>query len=205
MAIIIRSGATTDEQTIDATSKAARVTPYDSAGGYRGIKKTYCASSEAFVAAVTADVPWFLIEGSATKTLTVTRMCVSGMSLTAIAYLVVAVAKHSTAASGGTATTLTQVPLDSNDAAGTAGIVKAYTAAPTAGALVGFVAAKRSLAQATTAAAAGVTEQIEFNFGALEGAHGVVLRGTAQGLSLQWPVAPATAVTLAAYVEWTEE
>jgi hypothetical protein len=32
-----------------------------------------------------------------------------------------------------------------------------------------------------------------------------VIRGTTQGLGLIWPVAPATTVTLAVDIEWTEE
>lgn len=202
---IIKSGATSDNLTIDATSKAARISPYDTAGTYRGKKKTYRASSEAFVAAVTADTPWFLIEGSSSKTITVTRMTVSGCTLTAVAYIVVAVAKYSTAASGGTSTLADQVPLDSNDAAGTANLVRYYTVGPTAGSLVGLIASKRTLMEATTAAATGQTEQLIFNFSDTDETGGVVLRGTSQGLGLIFPVAPASAVTLTADVEWVEE
>ena len=167
---------------------------------------TYRACSiDPFAAATTADVPWFLIEGSATKTVTVKRIVVSGFSLTDIAYAAINVVKYSTAASGGTATTAPQIPLDTANAAGTASLVKYYTAAPTPGTTVGNIASRRVLLQDTTAAAAGIPNIVEFNFGDIPHSHGVVLRGIAQGLGLEWPVAPATAVTMSVDVEWTEE
>lgn len=202
---VIKSGASSDQLTIDATSKAARVTLYNSDGSYNGEKATYRAATiDGLVTATTADQPFFLIEGSATKTITVKRIAVSGATLTAVAYLMVNVTKHSTAASGGTSTTLTGVPVDSTFAAATA-TVKAYTAAPTGGTLVGTVASQRILAQATTAAAAGIPRDWLFDFGDMPETKGIVLRGTTQGLALVWATAPGSAVTLAVDIEWTEE
>lgn len=206
MSVDIISGAGSDLLTIDATSKAARVSPYGADGAYSGKKATYRASSLIpFAAAVTINVPFFLIEGSASKTITVTSIRVSGLTLTAVAYLTVAVAKYSTAASGGTAISAPMVPLDSSAAAASAAFVKYYTAVPTAGTLVGAVASWRTLAQAATPAAAATTETHIFEFGNSQEKRGIVLRGASQGLGLFWPVAPATAVTLAADIEWTEE
>ena len=203
---VIKSGASTDLLTIDATSKAARVTPYNSDGSYAGEKATYRAATLVpFVPAVAANVPWFLIEGSATKTIIVKRIAVSGATLTAVAYLTVNVAKFSTAASGGTATSAPLVPMDSNFAAATAAFVKYYTAVPTAGTLVGSIATSRTLFQATTAAAAGLTRDYVFDFGDMPETKGVVLRGAAHGLGLIWPVAPATTPTISVDIEWTEE
>lgn len=206
MAIELKSGAGSDLASVDATSKALRVTHYNSDGSYNGQKITYRASTLApFVAAVTASVPFFLIEGSSTKTVIVKRVAISGMTLTAVAYLALNVGKYSTAASGGTATSAPMVPLDSNDAAATAAFVKYYTAIPTAGTLVGTIATSRTLAQATTAAAAGVPRDFVFDFGDMPQTGGVTLRGLTQGLGLFWPSAPASAVTLSADIEWTEE
>ena len=203
---VIKSGASTDELTVDAASKAARVTLYNSDGAYGGEKATYRASTlDPFVTAVTADVPWFLIEGSATKKITVKRIAISGISLTAVAYLTVNVCKYSTAASGGTATSAPMVPMDSNFAAATAAFVKYYTAIPTAGNLVGTLATNRTLAQATTAAAAGLPRDFVFDFGDMPETGGIVLRGVAQGCGLVWATAPATTPTLAVDIEWTEE
>jgi len=50
MAAIIRSGATTDQLTIDATSKAARATLYDTSGGVLVGQKTMAASLPVVIA-----------------------------------------------------------------------------------------------------------------------------------------------------------
>ena len=206
MAIKILSGATTDELTIDPISKAARVSLYNLDGTYNGEKYTYRASTLAvFVAAVTANVPFFLIEGSASKTVIVKRIAVSGATLTAVAYIALDVAKFSTAASGGTAISAPMVPMDSTFPAATAAFVKYYTVGPTAGALVGAIATSRTLFQSTTAAAAGIPRDFVFDFGDMPETKGIVLRGNTQGLGLIWPAAPATAVTLSVDIEWTEE
>ena len=203
---VIKSGASSDELTIDPVSKAARVTLYNADGSYNGEKATYRASTlDPFVAAVTADVPFFLIEGSASKVIVVKRIAVSGITLTAVAYLAVNVCKYSTAASGGTATSAPMVPVDSNMPAATAAFVKYYTAIPTAGSLVGTLATSRTLAQATTAAAAGLPRDFVFDFGDMPETKGIILRGTSQGLGLVWATAPASTPTLAIDIEWTEE
>lgn len=202
----IKSGASSDKLTIDATSKAARITPYDTLGNNRGTKATYRAATNTTVAAASNAVPFFIIEGSNTKTVIVQRLVVSGITLTAVTYVAVQVNKYSSAISGGTPVTLTAVPLDSNSAAATVNTLQVYTAAPTAGSLVGVVAERRVLAQATTAAAAGIPPTIEFDF-RTQGSEntGIYLRGTGQGLSLEYGAAPGGVTTLSVEVEWTEE
>jgi hypothetical protein len=204
---VIKSGVTSDQLTIDATSKAARVTPYDVLGNYRGVKRTYRAASIIpYVPAVTADRTIFTIGGSATTVVTVKRIIVTGSTLTAVAYITINAVRYSTATTGGTSTNLPQVALDTNNAAGTAAQVRTYTAVATDGTLVGTIASQRVLMQATTAAAAGmVHEPMIFNFGDMDDIQGMVLRGTSQECALVFPVAPATTPTIAVMVEWTEE
>ncbi len=203
---VIKSGVTTDQLTVDPTSKAARVTLYSNDGSYCGEKATYRAATLIpFVPAVTINIPWFLIEGSASKTVIVKRIAVSGATLTAVAYLAVNVVKFSTAASGGTATSAPMVPMDSTFPAATAAFVKYYTAVPTAGTTIGSIATNRCLFQATVAAATGLTRDYVFDFGDMPETKGIVLRGTTQGLGLIWPVVPASTCTLAVDIEWTEE
>jgi hypothetical protein len=202
---LIKSGASSDELTIDPVSKAARVTLYNSDGTYNGEKTTYrAATADPFVSATNADVPFFLLEGSATKTIIVKRIAVSGITLTAVAYLALNVCKFSTAATGGTPVAALLVPLDSNFPAATA-TVKHYTAAPTAGTLVGTAATARILGQATTAAAAGLPRDFVFDFGDMPETKGLVVRGTSQGVGLVWATAPASTPTLSVDIEWTEE
>ena len=202
---IIKSGASSDNLTIDPISKAARVTMYNANGEYNGQKATYRASTLVpLVCAVTADRAFFIISGSASKTVIVKRICISGGTLTAVGYFAVNVVRYSTATTGGTSTTLTGVPLDTTDPAATA-VVKAYTAVPTDGTVVGTLATNRWLWQATTAAAAGLTRDFVFDFGDMPQTGGVTLRGVAQELALRFPVVLASAGTLAIDVEWTEE
>ena len=202
---IIKSGASSDNLTIDATSKAARVTLYNADGTFYGEKPTYRASTIIpLVAAVTVNVPFFNIIGSASKVVRVKRIRVSGMTLTAVGYFAINAEKLSSASTGGTSTTPPAVPMDSADAAATA-VVRAYTAAPTKGSLVGTIASWRALWQATTAAAAGQTWDHQFNFGDMPETKGVTLRGVVQELALTFPVVLASAGTLAVDIEWTEE
>lgn len=202
---VIKSGATSDNMTVDPTSKAARVTLYNPDGTTNSEKTTYRASTIIpLVAAVTVNVPFFNIIGSASKTVKVRKITVSGMTLTAVGYFAINVEKLSTASTGGTSTTPAAVPLDSADAAATA-VVRAYTVAPTKGSLVGTVASWRALWQATVAAAAGVNDWFTFFFGDLPETRAVVLRGVAQELALTFPVVLASAGTLSVDIEWTEE
>lgn len=205
MSVSVVSGASSDVATVDPVSKAVRITPYNLDGSYVGEKATYRASTIIpLVAAVTVNVPFFNIIGSASKTITVKRVRVSGMTLTAVGYFAINCEKLSSASTSGTSTTPPCVPMDSNDAVASA-VVRAYTVAPTKGALVGTIASWRALWQATTAAAAGQTWDHQFNFGDMPETKGVRLRGAAQELALTFPVVLASAGTLAVDIEWTEE
>lgn len=205
MAVENKSGDSSDLWKIDPVSKAGRVTIYNPDGTAISEKRTYRASTIIpLVAAVTVNVPFFNIIGSATQTITVKRIRVSGMTLTAVGYFAINVEKLSTASSGGTSTTLPAVPVDSGFAAATA-VVKAYTAAPTKGNLVGTLSSWRALWQATTAAAAGTTDWYIFDFGDMRDTKGIILRGVNQELALVFPVVLGSAGTLSVDIEWTEE
>lgn len=205
MAIILRSGATTDEITIDPTSKAARVTLYDSLGNNRGVKRTYrAATAAAFTAAAAVDVPWFIIQGSATTVIRVQRISVSGLIGT-LGIAKINVRKYSTALSGGTSANLTAVPLDSNSGAATPNELKQYTAVPTAGTLVGNIGSKAALIKSSTVADGSFFFEVGWDFRAVGESEAPVLRGIAQGLGLVWSTAAAAAVLLQVEIEWTEE
>jgi len=168
-------------------------------------KATYSASTTAvLVPAVTSPNPFFTIYGSATKTIRLQSIVISGLTLTAVAYLNIGSRKYSTAVTGGTSTALTQIPFDANNAAGTATNVNVYTAIPTAGTIVGDLSSRRVLGQATTAAAAGIPQVIDFDYDAADGT-APILRGTAQGVGLYWITAPASTVSMLLRVIWTEE
>lgn len=205
MAVILRSGATTDELTIDPTSKAARITLYDTLGVNRGAKRTYrAATAAAFTAAAAVDVPWFIIQGSATTIIRVQRISVSGLIGT-LGIAKINLRKYSSAPSGGTSANLTQVPVDSNSAAATLNELKQYTAVPTAGNLVGNIGSKGGLIKATTVADGSFFFEVTWDFRVLGESEPPVLRGIAQGLGLVWSTAAAAAVLLQLEIEWTEE
>jgi hypothetical protein len=206
MPIEIKSGSSTDVLIIDPVSKAARVVLYNLDGSYSGEKATYRASTIIpFVPAVTINRAIFTIGGSSSKKVTVKRIRVSGISLTAVAYLTINVVKYSTATTIGTFTNLVAVPLDSAQAAATVAQIKVFTAVPNDGVLVGHLASWRSLWQATVAAAAGQTWDHIFSFGDMPETKGIVLRGTNEECVLLFPVVPASTPTLSVDVEWTEE
>lgn len=202
--VTIKSDGTIDQLIIDPASKAARVTLYNPDGTTNSVGSMFRASTIVpLVAAVTVDVPFFNIIGSATKTVVVTKIIVSGLTMTAVGYYPVNVEKLSTASTGGTSTTLVATRLDSSSVAPTA-VVKAYTAIPTKGTLVGTLASWRALWQSTIAAAAGIPPERVFDFGDINTTKGILLRGVAQEVALTFPVALASAGTLAVVVEWIE-
>jgi hypothetical protein len=178
---------------IGTESNPLRVTPSSPT------KTTYSASITALAPAASAtDI--FEIAGSATKTIKVTRLQISGTAAAAGAYDFVLL-KRSTANSGGTSSAPAVVPHDANDAAGTA-VVKAYTANPTLGTLVGNIRAAKGTV--TTAAGAIPNVPTQFNFGEREGKE-ITLRGTAQVLALNLNAATMTGGSLNIDIEWTEE
>lgn len=168
-------------------------------------KATYRASTIIpLVTAVTVDRAIWTLIGSATKTVIVKKIHISGVTLaTTAGYLTINVIKNSTATTGGTSTTLVAVPLDTTTAAATA-VVKAFTAVPTDGVLIGTINSTKVFAP-ITATAAALSADILFSFGDLDGSSGIVLRDATQEIALRFPVAAGTVPTMAIMVEWTEE
>lgn len=202
---ILNTGSASGSMKIDSVAYAARVSQYDLLGVYCGPKVTYRAATAPTVVAVTAStVPFFVISGSGSKTIVVQRITVSGGTLTAVEYANIQVNKHSTAFSGGTATALTQIPVDSTSGAGTATLCQVYTAAPTAGTSLGVIDVQRVLLQSTTAAASGLPFLSCFDFRQIGEAKGVVLNGASQGLSISVGTALASAATYSLSIEWVE-
>lgn len=180
---------------------------YDDLRVYRGVKRTYRSCNNAAWAFTAALTPIWEMVGSASKTVRIQRIVLSGITLTAVAYHHVNLVKNSTASSGGTklgTANNVAVPVDSGNAAATA-TNACYTAGPTAGTAVGFVGVKRVLAQATTAAAAGIPHpDVEFDFRNKGSADELVLRGVAQTVHLAYEPVPASNISQAIMVEWTE-
>ena len=159
---------------------------------------TYRASAVVTTAANATDI--FNIRGSATRVITVTEIECSGIATTA-GVANISVIRRSTANSGGTSTTMTNVPMSSSSAAATA-TVTSYTANPTVGNIVGNIGSKVvGLPLATGAGGGGVT----WNFVNSGFTTPIVLQGTAQSISVSGNgVTLAPGATLGCTIAWTE-
>ena len=163
------------------------------------IVTTYSATDTFTAASTATDI--FTITGSATKTIRVLRLGISATQTTA-SPINLSLVKRSTGNSGGTSTTLTNVPLDSNDAAASA-VVRSYTANPTLGTSVGNI---KNLKFTVSASNANGSPQIQviLVFGERTG-HTIVLRGTSEILAFNLNSTTLTGNSFSIWAEWTEE
>lgn len=181
----------------------AHSTQVDKNGVYVGPRETYKVAGNVVAAAGTNA--FLTLFGAAGKVIRINKITITGLTLTAVQYLRLAINKNSTAFTGGTSTNPTKVPIDSGSPASTATAAQ-YTVAPSGGgAITGSIAEKTILAQATTPAAGGYPPEAIFDFSDKSGNTPIVLRGAAEGISALFPAAPATAVTLSYEIEYTED
>ena len=162
-----------------------------------GAKTTY--STSATVVPTTAATDIFTITGSATKTIRVLKVKVSGVATTAQT-ISVFLLKRSTANSAGTSTAPQLVPHDSNSAAPTATVL-GYTANPTTGTLVGNLRQDRFTFNLSTNTA---QPPLVLDFGDRPG-QAVVLRGVAQVLAFNLGGVSLAGGSVSLSIEWTEE
>lgn len=162
-----------------------------------GQRTTYSAAVASLVPATTpTDV--FTITGSATKTVRILRIAISGTQ-TAAAQRDILFIKRSTANTAGTSAAATRVPHDSANAAATATVLS-YTANPTLGTTVGTVRSRKLLIPT----AATVGEEMVIDFGTRNG-QGLVLRGIAEVLAVNLNSVTSAGNSFDITVEWTEE
>lgn len=156
---------------------------------------TYSASAAVTLAAAATD--FFTITGSASTTVFITKIAISGIQTTG-GVSPVSIIKRSTANSGGTSSDIAEIPHDSSDAAASATVL-AYTANPTLGSTVGTIRQRNVPFTGTTATTNG---NVPIDFG--QSGRPVVLRGTGQVLALN--LGGATLAGGVAYVdiEWYE-
>ncbi len=164
-----------------------------------GSKATYSA---AFTGSVAANTPTdvFTITGSATKTIRVIRVILSGYQNAASTRDILLI-KRSTANSGGTSTSAFAVPHDSSNAAGTATVL-AYTVNPSLGVTVGTIRSRKIALLANNNASATDPTVWEFGDGPEQA---IVLRGTGQVLAINLNGVTSSNNSFNAVFEWTEE
>lgn len=137
---------------------------------------TYSAAFNVAAAATATDIA--VINGSATKTIYITKAIITGIQTTA-GLADILLIKRSTADTGGTSTAQTAIPHDSADAAAS-GTVLAYTANP--GALGTSVGSIRRAFLPVAGAASVVNPVVVFDFG--DKGKPITLRGIAQQLAI---------------------
>lgn len=208
----IRSGATTDYLTVDPTSKAARMTPYDTTG--RSLapesKATYMASGSFTPPATPTDL--VTIYGSASKTVRIRSMKI-GTANTAAGSQIFTLVKRSTVNTTGTFVAATAVPVVSTSAAATA-TPGHYTVVPGGlGTAVGTVnTVKVGTPVITPATWAGINttdndkEMLPASSEPSLLAQPITLIGVTEGLAINFGAAALVAGQIHTYtIVWTEE
>lgn len=162
---------------------------------YETHARTYSASSTFTPPASATDV--FTITGSATATVFVTKITISGTKTTG-SQVNINLVRRSTANSAGTSTNEVEVPHISTDAAATATVLS-YTANPTTGTLVGNI---RNLVVPIPDAGSTNLNTMVVDFG--DKGKPIVLSGIAQVLAVNLAGVTLTGISLSISVEWFE-
>lgn len=162
---------------------------------YEKQARTYSASANIAAAAAATDIA--ILPGSASTTVFVTKVIISGIQTTGGLSDVLLI-KRSTANAGGTSAAMTAISHDSADAAATAAPLS-YTANPTPGTAVGTF---RRGYQPIGAVTSIVNPVVVYDFG--DKGRPITLRGVAQGLAVNLNGATLTGGTFDVVFEWFE-
>lgn len=194
----------------DASATAVDMAAYQDAAGNNipvhslDSSVTHYRAAKVQFTPLATPLAWLVISGSATKTVRIKKIRVTGLA-TAAGTMDVIVNKCSSAGTLGSAvlTALTRVPLDSGNAAATAVVSTVGTAAyGTEPVVIGPIAARR-LCLTADSTGVGVSPQ-EFNFG--DGGQAIVLRGVAQNVTISGNGdALPSGAKFDVEVEWSED
>lgn len=161
-----------------------------------GYKATYAASINQNVNVILAINDLFVITGSATKTVRVLRIGLSGTSSSTRTAEVLLI-KRSTASTGGTI--INSGSYNSSNPSATA-VIKVNPSG--LGSLVGILRSTKLLVPIAGAAFAPQNQYI-WNFN--RPSQAIVLRGTAESAALNFNGAAVAGTTFEMWIEWTEE
>lgn len=161
------------------------------------------AASGAFAAA-NGTGSFFSMIGATNKTIAIHRLYIESPTMASPGFLNILVKKVSTAPTGGTATTLSNVVVDSSCDDTAIAVVKVYTAAPTSGTSIGNIASARVFSHKATPNSDGLFTSMEL-FHADEMEDYIVLRDATEGIEAYFESSPGGAVTMMIRVEWVEE
>lgn len=168
-------------------------------------RKTYRCSGNLVAAAGT--FPFITIAGAAGRIVRMTKIKIHSPVLTTAQLLRIAVQKLSAMPTGGTGSNPTKVPLNTEGSnAASLATVTVYTAAPTAGTVVGQISERTVIAQSSTLVPSAALDEGDFDWTPAEdNTEFPTLRSATEGLAVLFPVAPATAVTFSYMIEYTED
>lgn len=166
---------------------------------HANVAKASYSASIANVVVATTPTDVFTITGSATKTVRIMQVRISGTETTGTVRDFDLV-KRSTADSAGTSTTVTVVPHDSSSAAGTA-VVKSYTANPTLGSSVGILKSDAWEVPLANSASANAVLVWDFGLNFQE----IVLRGTSEMAAINFEGVTMTGNAMNFTITWEEE
>lgn len=198
----------------DGNNAAQSVSALQDAAGYNSSmvsldtgRATYRAAAN-FTPQVTGAVCVISIQGSATKTVRIKRVGLSGVS-TGAGQNIYALQKTSALGAGGTTVTPTVSKMDSADAAATAVVQHYTTSLKAAGTPIGGPLSAANVQTCVTAVpTTGVPAQtLLFPEAGAPIGHAIVLRGTSEFLEIQNLAAAnlAAGTVLCYFVEWEED
>ena len=167
-----------------------------------GYKASYSAAINGLVTVASAtDI--FTLTGSATKTIRILHVEVSGIATTAIDTTVRTLVR-TTADTGGTSTAPVAVPHDQTNAAATAAVA-AYTANPTVNDGTNrIIRAEKVLFNLVAPAAGSESGRLMLDFG-VRPSQAIVLRGVAQQFAINLAGVTIAGPSVDISIEWTEE
>jgi len=167
-----------------------------------GGKPTYIAAVTG-LAVVASATDFFVLTGSASKTIRILRVGVSGVATTILNTTVRALIR-TTADSGGTSSAITPVPYDQNDPAASA-TAASYTANPAVNDGTNrIVASQKMLFNLAAPTAGSESSRLLLDFGNRP-SKAPVLRGTAQQFALNLNGVTVAGGSVDAFIEFTEE
>ena len=190
--------------TVDPTSKAMHVGPYDTRGNTTSLVTSYSAGLTAKTATAAGTGVFAAIYGSSSKVVRVHRISVLGTVGVTAVYGDVVVKRVTAPATGGTATVLDQVPKDSRSGLGGCYRVAYFTVLATASDVRGVVACKSAFFPITTTFLTN-SAQVIFDWTRDRMNEAPVLRGVSQGLELNFGTTTTNVPTLLVNFEWSEE
>jgi hypothetical protein len=158
-------------------------------GNYKPLSRPRYGQKAAYVYAVSATAPyatptdWIVIRGSATKTVEILRVELSGAA-TAATEVIFTLKKHTVANTGGTSTTPTPMKHDSADDAASATVLL-YSVAPTIDSSAAIWKTVRMTLAVAPAATSVAPDRYVYNYSS-EAYEPLILRGVTQEFAINF-------------------